>query len=101
MQNKTSAERKKIIKSRNTDHHPSINTKTVVPATNFNRCPAYGKICGGCGKLNHFCVVYKTSDDKNATVHKVEQDKVTGKQIDMVNITSFTFHSIQPVIIAN
>ena len=44
------------------------------------RCPAYGKRCGECAKMNHISAVYRSS---RQIVHKVEE--FGDSQIDMVN----------------
>ena len=43
--------------------------------------------------MNHFLAVCRCNDGRKGKVHKAEQDAVTGKQIDMVHINSFSVDS--------
>ena len=50
--------------------------------------------------MNHLQAVCRSNDDRGNTVHEVEQDTVTDKQVDTVNISCFSFNSIHSIIIA-
>ena len=52
----------------------------------------------GCGKLNHFWVVYKSCGAQ--FMAELEQNTVADKQVEMVNINPFIFNSICSVMIA-
>ena len=39
-------------------------------------CPAYGKVCNRCSKLNHFAVKCRSGKAKNKQVQVVDEDKV-------------------------
>ena len=62
------------------------------------QCPSYWKTLRGV-KMTYFQAVCRSNDVLRGTVHEVEEDTVTDKQVDMVNISSFSFNSICSVII--
>ena len=50
--------------------------------------------------MSHYSAVYRRSDGRKGMVHEIEQDIMAGKQVDMVNINSFSFKNIHSVIVA-
>ena len=66
------------------------------------QCPAYGKKCTKCGKVNHyreFC-----TSERNRTINNLEQELDQHHEedhIDMVDINSIIFNSKQSVITSN
>ena len=42
------------------------------------RCPAYGKMCGGCDRENHFSAVCRASRRAAYRLEEQEIDKLTG-----------------------
>ena len=58
------------------------------------QCPAYGKMCTDCGKVNHFREVCRSR--RNTTVHNIEQEpdrcNVEEEHIDTVNKNSIIFN---------
>ena len=67
------------------------------------QCPAYGKKCMDCGKMNHFREVCRSR--RSTAIHNIEQVpdqcKVQKDHIDMVNINSVIFNKKQLAITAN
>ena len=47
-------------------------------------CPAYGKQCTKCQKMNHFSTVYRSVHKKLQAVDKMEQDTVM--EVEQVNM---------------
>ena len=65
------------------------------------QCPAYGKRCMKCNKMNHFWEVCRTA--RGRVAHNIEQEpnQVEESHTDMVNINSIDFNSKYSVITAN
>ena len=49
--------------------------------------------------MNHFQAVCRSTEVKGGAVQEIEQNTAADKQVNMVNITPYTFHSILSVII--
>ena len=48
--------------------------------------------------MKHFRAVHRSRDGRKGTVHEVDQDTKRDKQVDAVNINSFSVDSILSVI---
>ena len=64
-------------KNKRTDHHPKQKCKYFGSSHSPKQCPAYGKMSGGCGKINTFWAVCRSKDSRRGTVHEIEQNTVT------------------------
>ena len=66
------------------------------------QCPAYGKVCAGCGKMGHFRKVCRNKRD--CVVHEVEIEMVQEPQeeeIETVSINSVYLNKNQLLITAH
>ena len=65
------------------------------------QCPAYGKMCGRCGKMGHYKKVSRSR--KEHAVHEIDVEvakESQDKQIDIVSIDSVHLNRNQSVIMA-
>ena len=60
-------------------HHSGSHVGIVVEYTHQDMCPAYGKMCAGCGKMGHFKKVCCSKRSREVNEIEVETSQETAK----------------------